>query len=114
MDGAINDPEKLAPIFKILSAEPRVLIIELLKDNALCVGALATRLDISQGAVSQHLRILRDANLVIPEKRGYFTHYRLNEKTLSKWTDAMARLFEPHPPQEPSTACDNHEKKGGD
>jgi DNA-binding transcriptional ArsR family regulator len=68
-------------------------MVQLLKDRALCVGALSARLDVTQGAVSQHLRILRDADLVIPEKRGYYVHYRLNEKTLLKWKDAVERFL---------------------
>jgi len=83
----------LAYVCKILSVGTRVRILQLLKGRALCVGALSARLDVTQGAVSQHLRILRDADLVVAEKRGYFVHYRLNEKTLSKWKSMVDRLF---------------------
>lgn len=81
----MKEARRLARIFKVLSVDTRVRIIQLLKGRALCVGALSARLDITQGAVSQHLRVLRDADLVIAEKRGYYVHYRLNEKTLAKW-----------------------------
>ena len=87
------DPERLTRIFKALSAEPRVRIVQLLSDGARCVGALSARLDITQGAVSQHLRILRDAGLVISEKRGYYVHYRMNQKTLEKWKEATHGLL---------------------
>ena len=83
----------LAYVCKILSVDTRIRIIQLLKNHALCVGALSARLDVTQGAVSQHLRILRDAHLVIAEKRGYFIHYRLNEKTLSKWRGTVDKLL---------------------
>ncbi len=83
----------LAYVCKILSVGTRVRILQLLKGRALCVGALSDRLDVTQGAVSQHLRILRDADLVVAEKRGYFVHYRLNEKTLSKWKSMVDRLL---------------------
>lgn len=83
----------LAYVCKILSVGTRVRILQLLKGRALCVGALSTRLDVTQGAVSQHLRILRDADLVVAEKRGYFVHYHLNEKTLSKWKSTVDRLL---------------------
>ncbi|MCF8108925.1 MAG: ArsR family transcriptional regulator, partial [Desulfohalobiaceae bacterium] len=42
-------------------------MIELLKERSLCVNALARDLMITPAAVSQHLRILRDADLVIAE-----------------------------------------------
>ena len=83
----------LAYICKILSVETRIRILQLLKNRALCVGALSAKLDVTQGAVSQHLRILRDADLVVAEKRGYFVHYRLNEKTLGKWKGMVDKLL---------------------
>lgn len=79
------DAQKLARIFKILSVDTRIRIIQLLKDRALCVGALSAQIGITQGAVSQHLRVLRDADLVVAERRGYYIHYRLNEKVLAQW-----------------------------
>ena len=75
----------MARLMRVLAVGTRVRIVELLKGRALCVNALAARLDVTQGAVSQHLRIMRDAGLVIAEKRGYYVHYRLNEKTLAAW-----------------------------
>lgn len=85
--------QQLARISKVLSVESRVKIVQFLKDGALCVGALSARLDVTQGAVSQHLRVLRDAGLVVPDKRGYYVHYRLNEKTLEKWRRAIDDLL---------------------
>lgn len=84
---------RLSRIFKALSVDTRVRIIQLLKNHPLCVGALSARLDVTQGAVSQHLRILRDADLVVPDRRGYYVHYRLNEKTLAKWKEAAGSLL---------------------
>ena len=82
----MTEAQKLARIFKTLSVDKRVRIIQLLsKQGPLCVRALSSRLDVTQGAVSQHLRILRDAGLVETDKQGYFVHYRLNRKTLIKW-----------------------------
>jgi len=88
-------PKEVARALKVLSVGSRVRILQLLKGRALCVGALAARLDVTQGAVSQHLRIMRDAGLVIDEKRGYFVHYRLNEKTLAAWREEIGKLLDP-------------------
>ena len=65
----------------------------MLKQQVLCVGALAARLDITQGAVSQHLRILRDAALVTAEKRGYYVHYRISQETFQEWKDVLDELL---------------------
>jgi DNA-binding transcriptional ArsR family regulator len=91
----MNDPIRLARILKVLSHPSRVRIAQLLKGRALCVNALAARLEVTQGAVSQHLRVMRDAGLVTAEKRGYFVHYRLNELTLAKWREAIFELLDP-------------------
>jgi len=38
---------------------------------------------------------MRDAGLVIDEKRGYYVHYRLNEQTLAKWRRQIDGLLTP-------------------
>lgn len=89
----MHDPEKLARIFKVLSVDTRVRMIDLLKGRSLCVNALAHALGITPAAVSQHLRVLRDADVVTADKQGYFVHYRVNETTLAKWKEAMRSLL---------------------
>ncbi|MBW7996317.1 MAG: winged helix-turn-helix transcriptional regulator [Candidatus Glassbacteria bacterium] len=76
---------KLARIFKALSVVSRVKIIQLLKERTLCVNALAARLEITPAAVSQHLRVLRDADLLTTDKRGNSVHYQVNHETLEVW-----------------------------
>jgi len=61
----------------------------LLEEDALCVGALSRRLGISQSAVSQHLRILREKGLVQPERRGFHVHYRLDGQELRNSLDEL-------------------------
>ena len=58
----MNDLKTLSRLLEVLSVETRVRIVQLLKGRALCVNALASRLDVTPGAVSQHLRIMRDAD----------------------------------------------------
>jgi len=100
-----RETDKLARRLMVLSVGTRVRIVQLLKGRALCVNALAQRLDVTQGAVSQHLRVLRDSGLVIDEKRGYYVHYRLNEQTLAAWREVIYQLLDPA-----AGACTN--KKG--
>ncbi len=89
----MTDFEKQARIFKVLSVSTRVRMIDLLKSRSLCVNALARALDITPAAVSQHLRVLRDADIVIADKQGYFVHYRVNNKTLTKWSEMAKNLL---------------------
>ena len=90
----MNNSNKIAQIFKVLSVDTRVQIVQLLKSRSLCVSALAKLLDITPAAVSQHLRVLRNTEIVKAEKRGYFVHYILNKKTLKQWKDLADTLFE--------------------
>ena len=90
----MSDSEKQARIFKVLSVGTRVRMIDLLKGRSLCVNALAHALEVTSAAVSQHLRVLRDAEIVTAEKRGYFVHYRVNETTLAEWSQTARSLLE--------------------
>ena len=89
----ITDPEKQARIFKVLSVGTRVRMIDLLKRRSLCVNALARTLDITPAAISQHLRVLRDADIVVADKQGYFVHYRVNKETLAEWSKITQDLL---------------------
>ena len=89
----MKDKHPLVRAFQTLAVDSRLHIIRMLKGRALCVGALAARLDVTQGAVSQHLRVLREAGVVVAEKRGYYVHYRLNDRTLAKWRREITALL---------------------
>jgi len=101
--------DELARVLKVLAVGTRVRIVQILKGRALCVGALASQLDVTQGAVSQHLRVMRDAGLVIDEKRGYFVHYRLNEETLARWRKQIDGFLAPGP----AVKCRCRKRPGG-
>ena len=89
------DARRLARVFRALSVDTRVRIVQLLKERSQCVNALASRLGVTPAAVSQHLRILRDADLVTGEKRGYYVHYEVNGKTLEAWKTLANQLLSP-------------------
>lgn len=80
-------------IFKAIAVEPRARIVSLLRDRCLCAGALARMLDITPGAVSQHLNVLKDCGLVTGERRGYFMHYRVTEDAHGRARKALDALF---------------------
>jgi DNA-binding transcriptional ArsR family regulator len=84
--------KETAELFKILSVDKRIEIIELLKKNTMNVNALAKRIGVTQSAVSQHLRILKAAGLVSDERKGYWIHYSLNRQTLEKCRQRLNRV----------------------
>lgn len=81
-----------AELFKILSVDKRIEIIELLKKEPMSVNAIADVLGISQSAVSQHLRVLRSAGLVRDERKGYWIYYSLNREALEKCRQRLNRI----------------------
>ncbi len=92
----MDEIDTLAELFKALSDPTRLRLVKLLSTRApadgsdecgggpLCVNALAHRLGITQSAVSQHLRVLRQARLVKGERRGAFVHYSLDHEGASR------------------------------
>lgn len=84
--------KETAELFKILSVDKRIEIIELLKKNTMNVNAIAKRLGVTQSAVSQHLRILKAASLVNDERKGYWIRYSLNHKTLEKCRQRLNKI----------------------
>lgn len=89
------ETERIARLLKVLSVGTRVRIMQLLKGRALCVNGLVAQLGVTQGAVSQHLRCMREAGLVIDERCGFHVHYRLNEDLLAVWRGEIERLLDP-------------------
>jgi len=76
----------------------RRAIFEQLRSGARSVGEIAAELAVSRPAVSQHLRVLKEAGLVTERRNGTRRLYRLNPDGLDElrryvedyWTDALA------------------------
>ncbi|RJQ31834.1 MAG: ArsR family transcriptional regulator [Actinobacteria bacterium] len=81
-----------AILFKVLSVDKRIEIIELLKDGPQNVNVLAKKLKISQSAASQHLKVLKAAKLVNDERQGYWISYSLNKKALEACRQRLNRV----------------------
>ncbi len=88
----LNAMTALMRILKALSDETRIRLLRLLLTEVLCGKALAQRLGISDAAVSQHLRVLKEAGLVEGEKRGYWNHYSVQGKALEGVIREIERL----------------------
>ncbi len=75
-------------------------IFDALKNGPQSVGELAARMPVSRPAVSQHLRVLKDAGLVIDMKEGTRRIYRVDPNGLagirayfdSFWDEALGRF----------------------
>ncbi|MFF2019892.1 MULTISPECIES: metalloregulator ArsR/SmtB family transcription factor [Bacillales] len=68
----------IADDMKLLGDKTRLAMLSLLKEREWCVCEFVDIFDISQPAVSQHLRKLKTQGIVKESKRGQWVHYSLN------------------------------------
>lgn len=80
-------------IFKALSVNSRIQIIKLIRDKKLCVNAITNKLGISQSAVSQHLKVLKECKLVISDRYGSIVHYQLNKNKIGEFKNAISNII---------------------
>jgi DNA-binding transcriptional ArsR family regulator len=65
-------------LFRALNDGTRREILELLKQKDLSAGEIADNFNMSKPSISHHLDLLKQAELVISEKKGQFIYYSLN------------------------------------
>ena len=75
----MNSIEVMAMQLKAVSDQNRLKLLAYLKKGEMCVCEFVDLLNISQPAVSQQLKKLKDAGIVLERKKGTWKHYRLNE-----------------------------------
>ena len=86
--------EEIIKICKALSDPTRFKIFLLLNNRISCVNAIVNSLQVSQPAVSQHLKVLREAGLVNIEKKGYWVHYSSNKEKINKFLKDFLKILE--------------------
>jgi DNA-binding transcriptional ArsR family regulator len=82
--------------FEVLAEAHRRTILDLLRDSERSVGELVEVLGVSQPAVSKHLRVLREAGLVIARADAQRRMYRLRPEPLravDEWLEPYRRLW---------------------
>jgi DNA-binding transcriptional ArsR family regulator len=71
-------------IFKVLSDKQRRDILEMLKDGRLSAGEIAEKMGVTPAALSYHLKLLREADLVVEYKSKNFIYYEINTSVLQE------------------------------
>ncbi|WP_017729283.1 ArsR/SmtB family transcription factor [Halalkalibacterium ligniniphilum] len=74
-----HDLEKVAQILKLLGDKTRLTMVQLLQSHDCCVCEFVEIFKMSQPAISQHLRKLRDVGLVKETRRGQWIFYSMNQ-----------------------------------
>ena len=75
-------------LFKALDDPTRRSILEMLKEQDLTAGEIASAFDMTKPSISYHLDLLKQADLVIRIKKGQYVHYSINTSVLDdtiKW-----------------------------
>ena len=82
----------LAQLFHALSDETRLAIVERLRGGERCVCDLTDLLDAAQSRLSFHLKVLKEAGLVIDRREGRWVHYALRPEAFEQLETALGTL----------------------
>jgi ArsR family transcriptional regulator len=86
------DLNRSARVFHALSDETRLRILDCLRSCERCVCELTEKLDAGQSRLSFHLKVLKDAGLVIDRREGRWMYYTVDRERLGEVADLMAVL----------------------
>lgn len=113
--------EQTVQIFKALGDETRLKILYILSKRRICAKGLAKHLNISEAAVSQHIKVLKDAGLIVGEKVGYYVNYNLQKPILLDTINLIKHIAEDnsgcncklcvHMPEDCTTVCKGSKNK---
>lgn len=85
--------DKAAALLKALANEQRLMIVCNLLEGPLSVGELNDRLTLSQSALSQHLGVLREANIVATTREAQSIRYALSSGAVTRIIEILYREF---------------------
>lgn len=83
---------ELAVLFKAMGDPVRLRLLSLIASHGggeVCVCELSGLFELSQPTISHHLKVLRDAGLIIGERRGTWVYYRLLPGRLEQLADVL-------------------------
>ena len=90
-------------VFKALSDANRRKIISLLRKKDMTAGEIADHFNISKPSISEHLKILKNADLISSEKNGQFITCFLNSSILEDVISYFMEIVTPSSRREKST-----------
>lgn len=89
---AAPDLDRAVTLFHALSDETRLAILEMLRDGERCVCELQDELDAAQSRLSFHLRVLREAGLVMDRREGRWSYYSIVPEALEEVHDIAVAM----------------------
>jgi DNA-binding transcriptional ArsR family regulator len=102
-------------MFHALAEPTRRSILEMLGSKGqLSATEIGAQFPVSPPAISQHLKVLREANLVLMEKRAQHRLYRINPDALLElqdWTRQITEMWNRHRDEITSSSDEAHPRK---
>ena len=83
---------EIEKILKALGEPMRYKIFSCLLERKHCVRSLSKKLGISEPAISQHLKVMREADMIYGEKYGYHTHYLPRQEMLDFLVEKFTQM----------------------
>ena len=83
---------ELDRMLKALGEPMRLKIYQALLERKHCVRSLSKKLGISESAISQHMKVMKDAGLVYGKKYGYHTHYLPVQESIDFLTELLEQM----------------------
>ena len=83
---------ELDRILKALGEPMRLKIYQAILERKHCVRSLSKKFGISESAISQHLKIMREAGLVYGEKYGYHMHYLPDQEAIDFLAEQVEQM----------------------
>ena len=84
-------------LFQAIADPTRRAILTLLAMQALTPNAMAEKFDMSRQAVSKHIRVLQECELIKPEQSGREIYYHFNPKKIKEidnWLTQLKKMWE--------------------
>jgi DNA-binding transcriptional ArsR family regulator len=91
--------DKCVDFCKALCDSNRQQILEMLREQEMCVGDIADAFHLSQPTISHHLNILKVANVVKSRREGQQVYYSLNQDNIQECCGMLIAKFIPEMPR---------------
>ena len=83
---------EISQVLKAISHPIRLQMVELLLQRRMCVRSLARHFEVSEPTISVHLKVLKNAGLIVGEKKSYYMHYHVIRENVAALSQFFAVL----------------------
>ena len=85
--------KEFASIFKALSDETRLRVVDMLSCHEMSAGDILSNFTLSQSTLSYHMKILIESGVVNARREGLWTKYSINDETFNRAMDFLPELY---------------------